>query len=292
MKIGVVFPQVEFSANPDAIREYAQLAEMLGYNHILAYDHVLGANPDRREGWSGPYNFKHQFYEPFVLFSFMAAVTQRIEFTSGIVVLPQRQTALVAKQAATLDVLCGGRFRMGVGIGWNSVEYEALNENFHNRGQRIEEQISLLRKLWTEPLVTFAGRWHQIPDAGLNPLPIRQPIPIWIGGHAEPVLRRVAALADGWMPGYRQADQARSAVMKIKAYMDELGRDMDEIGIEPRLTYGYGDKGIWSETIDGWRALGATHMSLNTMGCGLETTTEHLKAVETFATFLERDYPG
>jgi probable F420-dependent oxidoreductase len=182
MKIGAVYPQTEYGNDPVAIRDYAQTAEGLGFSHVVAYDHILGANPNRPGGWQGPYTYQSAFQEPFVLFSFMAAATHTLEFTPGIIILPQRQTALVAKQAATLDVLSGGRLRLGVGLGWNEVEYISLGEDFHTRGQRIEEQLLLLRQLWTQPLVEFSGSWHTIPDAGINPLPVQRPIPIWFGG--------------------------------------------------------------------------------------------------------------
>jgi probable F420-dependent oxidoreductase len=185
MKLGVIFPQTEIGNDPIAIRDYAQTAEALGYNHVLAYDHVLGANPDRPEGWRGPYTHRTPFHEPFVLFAYLAGLTTQLHFVTGIIILPQRQTALVAKQAAALDVLSGGRLRLGVAIGWNPVEYEALGENFHNRGRRIEEQIQVLRALWQNELVTFDGEWYHIPDAGINPLPIQRPIPIWMGGDIE-----------------------------------------------------------------------------------------------------------
>ncbi|MBX7251491.1 MAG: LLM class F420-dependent oxidoreductase, partial [Candidatus Promineofilum sp.] len=201
MHIGLVYPQTEYPADPAAVRDYAQTAEALGFSHILAYDHVLGANPDRPGGWTGPYTYQTPFMEPFVLFSHMAAVTTHLGFATGILILPQRETALVAKQAATLDVLCGGRLRLGIGTGWNEVEYVALGQDFHTRGRRQEEQIEVLRALWTQELVTFKGRWHDIPDAGLNPLPVQRPIPLWFGGHADVVLRRLARLGDGWMPG-------------------------------------------------------------------------------------------
>lgn len=285
MRIGVVFPQTEFGTDPGAIRDYAQAAESLGYSHILAYDHVVGANPERPRPLTGPYTFRDPFFEPFVLYSYMAAVTQDIELTTGIIILPQRQTVLVAKQAATLDVLSGGRLRLGVGIGWNWVEYEALNQDFGNRGRRVEEQVDLLRELWTRPLVKYEGRWHQVPDAGLNPLPIQRPIPIWIGGHADPVLRRVATIGDGWMPNYRLAADARQSLDKIRRYLDEAGRSWDEIGLEPRLMYGDGDSHRWSTVIEDWQAVGATHLSINTMGCGFRTLGEHIQAIQTFARY-------
>jgi probable F420-dependent oxidoreductase len=283
MKIGVTFPQTEFGSDPIAVRDYAQTAEALGFTHILAYDHVLGANPDRPGGWSGPYTYQSAFLEPFVLFSYMAAVTQKIEFITGILILPQRQTALVAKQAATLDVLSGGRFRLGVGLGWNTVEYAALNENFGNRGRRIEEQIHLLRQLWTQPLVNFKGQWHTIPDAGLNPLPVQRPIPIWFGGHADAVLRRVARMGDGWLPLLRTPADARPALDKLDRYLAEAGRSRADIGIEPRLQYGTGDPEDWRGLVHGWQEAGATHLSLNTMGSGFTTPAAHLAALRTFA---------
>ncbi len=283
MKIGVTFPQTEFGADPVAIRDYAQTAEELGFTHVLAYDHVLGANPHRPGGWQGPYTYEHPFHEPFVLFSFMAAVTRTLGFITGVIILPQRQTALVAKQAATLDVLSGGRLRLGIGLGWNQVEYTALNMDFHTRGRRIEEQIMVLRRLWTEPLVTFSGRWHAIPDAGINPLPVQRPIPIWLGGHADPVLRRVARLGDGWMPNYRTADEARPALETLDRYLVEAGRPRQTLGLEPRLSYGSGDADKWGTILQGWEAAGATHVALNTMGSGFTQPAEHIAALRAFA---------
>jgi probable F420-dependent oxidoreductase len=283
LKIGLVFPQTEFPSDPVAIRDYAQMAEELGFTHILAYDHVLGANPQRPGGWNGPYTFQHSFQEPLVLFSFMAGLTRRIEFTTGVIILPQRQTALFAKQAATLDVLSNGRLRLGIGLGWNAVEYQALNEDFHNRGKRIEEQVEVLRQLWTQPLVTFNGRWHTLSDAGLNPLPVQRPIPLWFGGTAEAALRRVARLGDGWMTNYRRVADARLALDTIARGLEEAGRDPAGFGLEPRLPYGDGDASVWEAIIQEWRVAGATHLSFNTMGHGFETPTQHLAAIRLFA---------
>ncbi|MCC9078129.1 LLM class F420-dependent oxidoreductase [Litorilinea aerophila] len=283
MKIGAVFPQTEFGNDPVALRDYAQTLEGLGYHHVLAYDHVLGANPNRPGGWNGPYTYQTPFHEPFVLFSFMAGVTTRLEFATGIIILPQRQTALVAKQAATLDVLSGGRLRLGIGIGWNQVEYECLNENFHNRGRRVEEQVEVLRLLWTQPLVQFKGRWHSIPDAGINPLPIQQPIPIWFGGHAEAVMRRIARWGAGWMPNYRRVEEARPNLELLEQFLAETGRSRDEVGLEPRLAYGDGNPDRWRQWMEEWQAVGATHMTVNTMGCGFATPAEHMAALERFA---------
>jgi len=280
MQIGVVFPQIEFGNDPAALRDYAQTAEALGFSHILAYDHVLGANPDRPGGWSGPYTHRNPFHEVFVLFGFMAAVTRRIGLCTGVLILPQRQTALVAKQAAEVDVLSGGRLRLGVGLGWNAVEYTALNEDFHTRGRRLEEQVEFLRALWTQPLVTRHGRWHTLPDAGLNPLPVQQPIPLWMGGQHDNVLRRAARLADGWLPNFRNLAEAGPTLETLDRYLAEAGRARPAFGVEARLPY---EPAAWDGLLRQWTALGATHLSLNTMGKGLRTPAEHLHALRTFA---------
>jgi probable F420-dependent oxidoreductase len=285
MKIGLVFPQTEIGNDPLAIRDYAQTAEGLGFTHILAYDHVLGANPERPGGLSGPYTYRSPFHEVFVLFSYLAGITRRLELVTGILILPQRQTALVAKQAASLDLLSGGRLRLGVGLGWNDIEYISLNEDFHNRGKRIEEQVLLLRRLWCEPLVDFQGKWHTIPDAGVNPLPVQRPIPIWFGGHAEPVLRRLARMGDGWMPNYRNFVDARSTLAVLDRCLEEAGRSRSHIGIEPRIYYGTGDAKAWETAMNGWQAEGATHLSFNTMRCGFTTPQEHIQAIQKFAAF-------
>ena len=287
MRSGLIYPQTEFGSDPIAIRDYAQTAEELGYTHITAYDHILGANPDRPDKLSGPYTYQTPFHEPFVLFSFMSGITKEIEFATGIIILPQRQTAVVAKQAATLDLLCGGRFRLGVAIGWNHVEYTALGQNFHTRGQRIEEQVILLRQLWTQPLVRFEGRWHTIPDAGLNPLPYQRPIPIWFGGQSEPVLKRIARLGDGWMVNYRSSVNARPTFDKLHQYLIEAGRENVQFGIEVRILYGEGDPGTWEALIHDWQELGVSHISLNTMGSGFDTPAKHLNAIRTFAKAMQ-----
>ena len=217
------------------------------------------------------------------MFSYLAGLTKSLEFATGILILPQRQTALVAKQAASLDVLSGGRLRLGVGIGWNAVEYEALNENFHNRGKRIEEQVALLRRLWTEPLVNFTGEWHTIPDAGILPMPVQRPIPIWFGGHADPVIRRIARLADGWMVQFRSAARAKPDLDLLDRYLEESGRTRSQVGIEPRFSYGPGDPKVWETDLRDWQAAGATHLSFNTMGSGFKTPQEHIRAIQKFA---------
>jgi len=283
MQIGLVYPQTEYPTDPAAVRDYAQTAEALGYTHVLAYDHILGANPDRPGGWSGPYTFRDPFMEPFLLFTYMAAVAPRLGFIPGILILPQRETTLVAKQAAVLDVLCGGRLRLGVGTGWNEVEYVAAGYDFHTRGKRQEEQVEVLKLLWTQELVTFKGRFHDIPDAGLNPLPVQRPIPVWFGGHADAVLRRTARLGDGWLPGFRTAEAAAAHLDTLDRYLAENGRVRADLGIEPRLHWGRGDLDALGRALEGWRAAGATHISLNTMGSGFRTADEHQQAIRQFS---------
>lgn len=282
MRVGVVFPQTEIGTDPSVIRDYAQTAEELGYTHILAYDHVLGANPASRPGWSPPFTYKDTIHEPFVLFGYLAGLTKRIELVTGVIILPQRQTALVAKQAAALDVLSGGRVRLGIGIGWNPVEYEALGENFKNRGRRCEEQVELMRKLWTNELVTFQGRWHQVTDAGLNPLPIQRPIPVWFGGGADQVLSRVARFGDGWFPLLGPDEKCRAAIEKLRSYAREAGRNPDSIGIEGRIFAGDRPVQEWLDEISAWKKLGATHMTINTMKAGFPTPAAHIEAIRRF----------
>ncbi|MCI0521900.1 MAG: LLM class F420-dependent oxidoreductase [Chloroflexi bacterium] len=283
MRIGVVYPQTEFGSDPGAIKDYAQTAEALGFTHIVAYDHVLGANPNRPGGLSGPYTHESAFQEPFALFSFMAGLTSRIEFAPGIIILPQRQTALAAKQAATLDVLSKGRLRLGVGLGWNAVEYSALNENFHNRGRRIEEQAEVLRLLWTQPLVSYHGRWHHIEDAGIKPLPVQRPIPIWFGGSAPEALHRMARLGDGWMFNQRTVASVSEPLDLLGKFLKEAGRSWENFGLEARLGYGEGNVVEWQRAVEEWRAAGMTHLSFNTMGVGLDTAEKHIEAVRRFA---------
>ncbi len=283
MKLGVVFPQTEIGNDPVVIRDYAQAAEQLGYNHVLVFDHVLGAHPDRFEGkFRPPYRHDTPFHEPFVLFGFFAACTASIELVTGIVILPQRQTALVAKQAAAVDVLSRGRMRLGVGIGWNFVEYEALNENFRNRGRRIEEQIALMRELWTKELIDFDGKYHHVKQAGINPLPVQRPIPVWMGGGVETVLRRAAKIADGWFPQFQPGPRASETIEQLSGYVREAGRKPEDFGIEGRISLLNTPEDQWGAALDGWRGLGASHVSVNTMNAGLTTPQAHIDAIRRF----------
>jgi probable F420-dependent oxidoreductase len=286
MKIGVVLPQLEIAARD--IRHYTQSVEQMGFDYLLAYDHVIGANP--REGWSGPYTHESQFHEILTLFSYMAGFTERLEFTSGILILPQRQTVLVAKQTAQIDVLSGGRLRLGVAVGWNPVEYEALNEDFSTRGSRIEEQIEVMRQLWTKPLVTFNGSEHTITDAGLNPMPVQQPIPIWFGGGADVVLRRMAKLGNGWMPSSIDPQQAMPKVEKIRQYLQEYERS--DFGIDVVLTVRRFPRETWDAYIDGWQRLGMTHLCINTMGLDYTDVQQHLDHIAEFKDYIQRFTSG
>jgi probable F420-dependent oxidoreductase len=277
MKIGVVFPQTEIGNDPAVIRDYAQAVEEMGFNHLLVYDHVLGADRDRPGGFAGPYDKDTPFHEPFVLFGYLAGVTQTIELVTGVIILPQRQTALVAKQATEVAVLSGGRLRLGIGVGWNAVEYEALGESFSNRGQREEEQVQVLRALWENETIDFEGRWHRVPHAGINPRPENK-IPIWFGGTADALLERAARIGDGWLPLVAPDDRGKAAADKIRQHLEAAGRDAAHFGIEPQARIGGGNPERWRKHADGWRELGATHISIVTMGAKLSRPEDHLKA--------------
>lgn len=286
MKIGVVYPQTEVQHDPLWIRAFAERIESLGYDHVLAYEHVLGVDPKNPAAVQGPYGIEDAFLSPLLLFSFMAGVTQRLEYVTGILVLPQRDAVLVAKQAATLDVLSGGRLRLGVGVGWNAAEFEALGADFHNRGARIEEQVRLLRELWTKPAVDFQGSWNRLANVGIRPRPVQRPIPIWFGGYAEVVLKRVARLGDGWLPGFSDVEEALPILDRLKSYVEAQGRRWEEIGIEVRIRYGDGDLDELGSKVEAWSRLGISHLSINTMRSGLKTGEEHLNALERFAELL------
>ena len=277
MKIGAVFPQLEIGADPKVVRDWATTVEDAGYNHVLAYDHVLGADPANRPGWTG-YTDKSLFHEVFVLFGYLAGITTELELVTGVLVLPQRQTGLVAKQAAEVDVLSGGRLRLGVGIGWNHVEYQALGVPFRQRGALLEEQVDVLRRLWADPVISYDGKYHEIEEAGLNPLPGRE-IPIWFGGSADAVLRRTGRIGDGWMPQSAPDETARDQIARIRQAAEEAGRDPAAIGIEARLTLGAVPEQDWRAFADGWRDLGATHLGVNTMKLGLSRPEEHAQVL-------------
>ena len=287
MKLGITLPLTDIHGDPPTVRDFAQAAEALGYHHLAAPDHVLGVNVASRPNWGDRNTSKDYFHDPFVMFGYLSACTTRIEFATEVLILAQRQTALVAKQAASLDVLCNGRFRLGVGIGWNSVEYVGLNENFHNRGRRSEEQVRLLQALWAEPHVTFKGQWHTIDDAGINPLPTRRRIPVWFGGHEDVTLRRIAQWGDGWiMLAHPTGPVADKEFAKLRDYVRAAGRDPGAIGIEVWVSTAEGGPEDWRRQFLAWKAAGVTHITLNsTYGRGPHkriagrTIADHLAAM-------------
>jgi probable F420-dependent oxidoreductase len=284
MQIGVVFPQTEIGPDAGAVRAYGQRVEELGFTHVLAYDHVVGADPAVHRGWDRPYDVRTTFHEPMVMFGYLAALTS-LELVTGIIILPQRQTVLVAKQAAEVDLLSGGRFRLGVGLGWNEVEYEALGQEFRTRGRRIEEQVALMRRLWTEESVTYAGEFDRVTGAGLAPLPVQRPIPVWFGAQSERAYRRAGRLADGWFPQVSPGPELDKAREIVNAAAREAGRDPAQLGMEGRVGW-RGDAAKLAEQAGRWQESGATHLAVNTMGAGLASLGDHLGALEVAAEAL------
>lgn len=294
MKLGAIFPINVIGTDPSAIRDYITGVEELGYDHMVIYDHVLGADPSARPTWGSRYSINDAFHEPLVVLAYAAALTRRIGLVTGVLVLPQRQTVLAAKQAAEIDVLSGGRLTLGVGVGWNEVEYEALGEDFHSRGRRLDEQVRLMRELWTKPVVTFQGRWHKVTAAGLNPLPQQRPIPVWMGGRSDAMLQRIARDGDGWLPLFPLDDAGKATVDKFIALLGEAGRrpgavGPGTVGIEAHVSLREGGEDYWRRTAESWRAAGATAMMVNTMSFSrrrmaetsnsFQTVTDHLSAL-------------
>ncbi len=264
MKLGITLPLRDLGGDPDTVRTFAQAAEAAGYDDLAAPDHVLGVNAASRPDWGERNTSADLFHDPFVLFGFLSACTTKIGFSTQVLILPQRQTVLVAKQAACLDVLSGGRFRLGIGIGWNEVEFVGLNEDFHNRGKRSEEQVQVMQALWAAPHVTFKGRWHTIDDAGINPLPTRRRVPVWFGGHHDATLRRIAKWGDGWMMLAYPADAtALAEFAKLRRYAEAEGRDPAAIGIEVWTSNAAGDEAAWRDEVRFWKSAGVTHITLN-----------------------------
>jgi len=285
MQVGVVYPQTELPVDPATVRAYVQAVEDLGYRHVLAYDHVLGADPVAHPGWSGPYDISSTFHEPLVLFGFVAGFST-LELVTGVIIAPQRQTVLLAKQAAEVDILAGGRFRLGIGIGWNRVEYEGLGQGFAARGRREEEQVVLLRRLWTERSVTHRGRFDKLTGAGIAPLPVQRPIPIWLGGQSEPAYRRVGRLADGWFPLVQPGPMLDHALQVIAGAAESAGRDPSALGMEGQVSLGTGGAQAAAGQVRRWDEAGATHVAVNTMGAGLSGLDDHLRALSLVALAL------
>ena len=295
MRAGAVFPQLEIGTDPDDIARYARTVEELGYDRLVIFDHVLGADSNRPEGWTGAYDHRSMFHEPLVLFGYLVTITTRFKLATAILVLPQRQTALVAKQAAEVDILSRGRLILGLGIGWNQVEYEALGMSFANRGRRIEEQIAVLRALWTQEVVDFKGRWHRVDRAGINPLPVQRPIPIWMGGGwdrqrgaiTEPSLRRIARIADGWFTQLPPNGDGRTGMDAFRRFLREEERDPASVPVEGRLVAAKSGPEDWKRGIDAFQQMGMTTVELNTMGAGYRSIDEHLEALRQFRELIQ-----
>ncbi len=306
MRVGLLFPTLDIGSDFGGIRDYIETVEALGYSHLLVPEHVMGAGLGTRPDWTGPYNYTNPFHEPFTLFGFIAGITKYLEMASGVLILPQRQTVLVAKQAAQIDVMSNGRLRLGVGLGWNAVEYDSLGKNFHDRGKRLEEQVTLLRELWANELVTFNGVYEQVIDAGINPLPVKKHIPLWIGAEARPAVQRAARLADGWFPMFAPGDRAAVKIDRMKEYLREANRGITDhglqFGMEPFVHAGRGFSSNapapekdpqfrsnnpgpqeWAKEAEWWKAHGATHISLNAMNADLRGPKAHIDVITKFA---------
>lgn len=281
MKIGCVLPHNEIGTDPLVIRDFAQAVEELGFDHMLLYDHVLGADPKRPGGWTGVYDKDTTFHEPFVTFGYLAACTHQIELVTTVLVVSQRQTALVAKQAAQVDVLSEGRLRLGIGTGWNEIEYEALGEEFKTRGARQEEQVRLMRELWTHDAIQFEGRFHTVSGAGINPRPAR-PIPIWFGGGADVVLDRCARMGDGWMPLGSPGDKSKIMVETLREALRRAGREPEGFPIQAQAQARGGTPDRWRDHAEAWRGLGATHLAIATMNAGFASIEEHVDAMRAY----------
>jgi probable F420-dependent oxidoreductase len=286
MKLGVVLPHNEIGSDPMKIRDFALGIEALGADHLLVYDHVLGADPDRPGGWRGMYDSNVAFHEPLTFLSFIAGITKTIELVTTVMILPQRQTALVAKQAAELQILSGNRFRLGAGTGWNKIEYEALGIPFEHRGARQAEQIQLLKKFWSEDVFSFEGRFHRVDAAGINPRPTA-PIPVWFGGSAKPLLNRCARMGDGWMPLMGANAAAKEAIDYLQSVRAEAGLDWDSFGIQAQAQFAGGSPERWASHYEKWLNLGATHMAFATHNAEPTSVDGHLKRIENYFAVIE-----
>ena len=290
--IGAALPQNEIGNDPDIIRDFALGIEAMGFNHLVIYDHVLGADTSVHKG-DFLYNHKDAFHEPLVTLGYIAGATRKLGFATSVLVLAQRQTALVAKQAAEVDILCRGRLRLGVSVGWNAVEHQALGTDFATRGVRIEEQVEVLRALWTQETVTFKGRFHTIEAAGINPLPVQQPIPILMGGEADVVLKRIGRIADGWYPNAGAPnDTHRRQLGVIRAAAVAAGRKVEDIDVEPRINIMLDAPDTWAQSLQAWKALGARHVFVTTMRAGLKTLDAHLRRLEEFRKVAAEHFPA
>ena len=281
MEIGAVFPHNEIGTDPQAIKDYAQGVEELGVTHLLIYDHVLGADRDRPGGFEGPYDKDVAFHEPFTTFAFIAAVTKKLDMITTVMILPQRQTVLVAKQAAELAILSNNRFKLGIGVGWNAVEYTGLNENFKNRGKRQEEQVELMRLLWESEILEYKGDYHHIDKASINPRPSKS-VPIWFGGGAPQLIERCADLGDGWIPLMGPNEAARKTLAAIKEKRKSKGLDWDNFGVQAQAQYAGGDAERWNKHAEKWRNLGASHLAIATHNAEPTNVDGHLGRIKEY----------
>ena len=281
MEIGAVFPHNEIGTDPQAIKDYAQGVEELGVTHLLIYDHVLGADRDRPGGFEGPYDKDVAFHEPFTTFAFIAAVTKKLDMITTVMILPQRQTVLVAKQAAELAILSNNRFKLGIGVGWNTVEYTGLNENFKNRGKRQEEQVELMRLLWESEVLEYKGDYHHIDKASINPRPSKS-VPIWFGGGAPQLIERCADLGDGWIPLMGPNEAARKTLAAMKAKRESKGLDWDNFGVQAQAQYAGGDAERWNKHAEKWRNLGASHLAIATHNAEPTNVDGHLGRIKEY----------
>jgi len=288
MQLGASLPVGDIGAGPAIIRDYAQAAESLGFDFLCAPDHVLGADPAKIPA-GGPRMGSNAtaYHDPFVLFGYLSGVTKKIEFVAGVLILAQRQAALVAKQAACLDELSGGRFRLGVGVGWNEIEFQGLGYDFHTRGKRSAEQVRFMQELWAKPSVTFKGEFHELTDGGINPRPKSGKVPVWFGGHAEATYKRIAKYGDGFMPNrWPPGDEALAVFEKIRRLTKEAGRDPKAVGLDVWVSMGKGTEDDWRKEIAFWKKAGVTHITLHTTFANAihtriagKTYDDHLKAI-------------
>ncbi|MEC7780434.1 MAG: LLM class F420-dependent oxidoreductase [Pseudomonadota bacterium] len=286
MQIGAVFPHNEIGTDPGAIKAYAQGVEAMGITHLLIYDHVLGADPDREGGFRGPYDKDVAFHEPFTTFAFIAGVTDKIDLITTVMILPQRQTVLAAKQAAEVALLSNNRFKLGIGVGWNELEYVGLNETFNNRGRRQEEQVDVMRKLWSEDSLDYTGEYHRIDKASINPRP-SETIPIWFGGSAPALLDRVARLGDGWIPLMGANDKAKACIDTIKQTRKAAGLSFANFGIQAQAQYAGGSPERWRKHAEAWREMGCTHLAIATHNAGPTNVDGHLARIGEYQQALQ-----
>jgi len=287
MQLGASLSVGDIGTGPTVMRDYAQAAEGLGYDFLVCPDHVLGADPDKVPAGTRMGTNASAYHDPFVLFGFLAGVTKKIDFAAGVLILAQRQAALVAKQAACLDELSGGRFRLGVGVGWNQIEFQGLGMDFHTRGKRSEEQVRFMQALWAEPAITFKGAFHELTDGGINPRPRSGKVPVWFGGHAEATLHRVAKYGDGFIPNrWEPGDEVLAVFEKLRGLIEAAGRNPADVGLDVWVSPGKGNEDDWRREIAFWKKAGVTHITAHTSFVSAihariagKTFDEHLKAI-------------